>query len=499
MVDTQVFDALVGEQYSPRDRLVSALLELSTVQGGVDKIALILTELACTVTGLSGAALERIDHADVLTVATTGLLAGSEGLRVPRSGSLSGLAVATARPQVCSDTSKDPRVYRVTCERMGIASMAIVPIRHERHTIAVLLLASSRVGGVTEQHVRLVDPLIRVASTRLSQADAAATAAARLNLMHDLAAASKNVLSAEDPGRALVDSVARIVGAPHVYLMLPVGEGGSLTVSCWTGAAIPAVPVRPDLTSLVGTAYVTGRPQIVADWTRHPKVSADVVELLQAAGIGDARSVAHIPLETPDAPVGVLTVMLREPMTAANADLLGLLKLLAAEAGIAITRDDLRRRLAEQARTDPLTGLANRRVWNERLEFEAARVSRGGAPFAIAFLDLDLFKRYNDSFGHRAGDELLVDVASAWAAVVRPTDLLARLGGEEFGVILPETELDSARATMTRLCAVVPGAQTVSIGLTAYRAGEDPDVAMQRADEALYAAKEAGRNQVATA
>jgi diguanylate cyclase (GGDEF)-like protein len=185
-----------------------------------------------------------------------------------------------------------------------------------------------------------------------------------------------------------------------------------------------------------------------------------------------------------------------EPITGNNAELLGLLQLLAAGAGVALTRDVLRRTLADQARTDVLTGLSNRRVWAERMQFELARAQRTGSPFVVALLDLDLFKRYNDSFGHLAGDELLQQAAVAWGAALRPTDLLARLGGEEFGVLLPDTTVEAATRVMERLGLVVPAGQTVSAGMTLHGPDEDTFVVMQRADQALYAAKSAGRDQV---
>jgi diguanylate cyclase (GGDEF)-like protein len=488
------FAGVVG-QITPADRLVSALLELSAAQGGVRDLAPVLTELACAVSGVDGAAVELVDGPDVVYIAATGLLAGALGLRIPRSGSLSGLVIATASCQVCADTTNDTRVDRVACERLGVGSMAIVPIRHENHTIAVLKLAGADRGTITEQHVRVVEPLVQAASARLAQAEAAESAAAQLELLNDVAAAGKDVLLADDPAQRLAEAVNRIIDAPHVFVLLP-GAPGSLRVTHAVGADLVGVETACDESTSAGTAFVTGRPQIVTDWTANPKVSADDVKRAVAAGIKEARAAAFIPLETPDGPAGVLSVVMHEPITASNADLLGLLRLLAAEAGIAITRDDLRRRLADQARTDPLTGLANRRVWNERLETERERARRSTNTFAVALLDLDFFKRYNDTFGHPAGDELLRSVAAAWSAGVRPTDLLARLGGEEFAVLLPDTDLAAASVIAMRLCSVVPRDQTVSIGVTLYVCDEDPAVTMQRADQALYAAKAGGRNQV---
>jgi diguanylate cyclase (GGDEF)-like protein len=341
-----------------------------------------------------------------------------------------------------------------------------------------------------------VEPLIQAASARLAQADAAEIAAAQVTLLSDIAVASKEVLLADDPGQRLVESVSRIIGAPHVYLMLP--DDDALVVARGVGAKLGAGRVRQDDSTLSGTAFVTGRPQIITDWTKHPKVATSEVARVTQLGIVDARAAVYIPLETPDGPAGVLAVLMREAMTANDAELLGLLRLLAAEAGIAITRDDLRRRLAGQARTDPLTGLANRRMWDERLELERERCRRSGTPLTVAVLDLDYFKRYNDTRGHPAGDELLRQVAEAWTAMVRPTDTLARLGGEEFGVLLPDADLAAAAIVMERLRTGVPFDQTVSIGLTEHRRGEDVAATMQRADMALYAAKSAGRDQVAS-
>jgi diguanylate cyclase (GGDEF)-like protein len=482
---------------APSERLLSALIELSAAEGGVHELAPVLCELACVVADVDGAVVELVDGHEVRYLAATGLLAGTEGTRVARNGSLSGLVIASARAQVCHDTHSDMRVDRVACARLGIGSMAILPIRHAHHTIAVLKLASREPGVVDEHHVRLVEPLVQAASARLAQAEAAAGAAAQLAMLNEVAQASKQVLLAEDPGGCLVEAIARITGASQVYLLLP-DSSDSLQVTRQTGAQIGPVRLRLDEQSLCGIAFRTGRPQIVSDWRTNPQVSSRVVDQLLAAGVSRATSGVYLPLETAQGPAGVVVVLMDEPITASNADLLGLLQLLAAEAGIAITRDDLRRKLADQARSDPLTGLANRRAWDERLELEVSRSARTGTPFAVAALDLDFFKRFNDTHGHPAGDELLRQVAAAWSTIVRPSDLLARLGGEEFAAVLPETDVESAAAIAARFGAVMPSGQTVSVGLTGYQPPEPAEALMQRADEALYAAKTAGRDRVVT-
>ncbi len=155
-------------------------------------------------------------------------------------------------------------------------------------------------------------------------------------------------------------------------------------------------------------------------------------------------------------------------------------------------------RLAELARTDPLTLLANRRRWDEELARETARSRRTGAPLAVALLDLDGLKGFNDRFGHLAGDALLQDSARAWSRETRTEDLLARYGGDEFGLILPGCTLESATGVVERLRAATPGT-TCSVGVAEWRPGETEDALLTRADAALYAAKRAGRGRLVTA
>ena len=128
-----------------------------------------------------------------------------------------------------------------------------------------------------------------------------------------------------------------------------------------------------------------------------------------------------------------------------------LLRLLAAEAAITIHRTDLLARLQSTARTDPLTGLPNRRVWDEDLERELARARRHGGSLCLAMLDLDRFKAYNDHHGHQAGDELLAAAAAAWRPELRATDTIARYGGEEFAVLLPHSDEEGALIVVERL------------------------------------------------
>ena len=172
---------------------------------------------------------------------------------------------------------------------------------------------------------------------------------------------------------------------------------------------------------------------------------------------------------------------------------------IAAEAAVAIERAALLDRLERMARTDELTGLINRRAWDEEVAREVSRADREQAPLAIAMLDLDLFKLYNDRLGHQAGDRLLKEAAGAWRGVLRETDLIARYGGEEFAVALPGCDTALATILIERLRAVTPEGQSCSAGLASWDGEESADELLGRADAALYKAKQGGRDQTVIA
>jgi diguanylate cyclase (GGDEF)-like protein/PAS domain S-box-containing protein len=179
-------------------------------------------------------------------------------------------------------------------------------------------------------------------------------------------------------------------------------------------------------------------------------------------------------------------------------------------------KKELEFQLAQLARTDALTGLANRRAFDETLTREWARASRLNNCVSLLVVDVDHFKKFNDHFGHQVGDDCLREVAcSLRAAVKRPTDLVARYGGEEFALILPDTDqagaLDVAKRILAEIAAVgLPHPKsgtsdrvTVSIGVAtaiATRGGtmRMPEGLLQAADSALYKAKASGRNRVET-
>lgn len=162
-------------------------------------------------------------------------------------------------------------------------------------------------------------------------------------------------------------------------------------------------------------------------------------------------------------------------------------------------RQQLLAKVRSLARTDALTGLANRRAWDDELDRELARARRLETHIVVALLDLDHFKRFNDEHGHLAGDELLKEAAECWQTTVRSTDFVARYGGEEFAVLLTGCTYAEALETVERLRGCVPMGQTCSAGVASWDGEESATMLTGRADEALYEAKRGGRDQVRVA
>jgi diguanylate cyclase (GGDEF)-like protein len=172
------------------------------------------------------------------------------------------------------------------------------------------------------------------------------------------------------------------------------------------------------------------------------------------------------------------------------------------------SRRQHQRELANQARTDALTGCANRRSFREAVEAERQRANRYGSPFSLLMIDLDHFKAVNDLYGHLGGDQVLCHFVSTVLAILRPSDLLGRIGGEEFAILMPQTTDRDAAAIAERIRTTVEAetvtfeeqaiSVTVSIGVTQWRPEHDQtiDSLFGCCDKALYAAKNAGRNQV---
>jgi diguanylate cyclase (GGDEF)-like protein len=196
-------------------------------------------------------------------------------------------------------------------------------------------------------------------------------------------------------------------------------------------------------------------------------------------------------------------------LTAVAVVLNGWLILLVLVPLVVLHRADMARQLEQRAATDGKTGLLNAAAWHDKAERALRRAQRQGAAAGLLILDLDHFKSVNDNYGHEAGDEVLREFADRLRSCVRGVDLACRLGGEEFVVVMPDTDAGIAARVAERVRRRIAGEPfsvdrgtrsievTISIGLASLTGVEDtPALILKRADEALYRAKKSGRNRV---
>lgn len=205
-----------------------------------------------------------------------------------------------------------------------------------------------------------------------------------------------------------------------------------------------------------------------------------------------------IPLKARDKVVGVLYLYLPTDF-GIDESRLKLFTSIGNQIGVAIDNSRLYEETKKFSLHDPLTGLANRRLMDIMIEKSLARVRRFKTSLSVIMLDIDHFKKYNDTYGHTAGDNLLVQVAKLILKMTRQIDLAVRYGGEEFLVLLPETELTRASEVAERIRKTVEGKTvvTISLGVSSYHKGiEKEEDLIKKADEALYKAKQKGRNRV---
>jgi diguanylate cyclase (GGDEF)-like protein len=289
--------------------------------------------------------------------------------------------------------------------------------------------------------------------------------------------------------REIICSAACTVTAARFAKLMERSPDGDLVMTANHGLdGGPPLTVSPgDETSGAGSVFLSKKPLFVEDARSDDRISQRVV---MATG---AVSMHFEPVLRNEEAVAVLVVGWNRQVDGSSR-IAASMRMLAAETAMTLERSDLLARLEEVARTDDLTGLLNRRGWEEQLPRELARSKRHKDPLCVAMLDLDFFKNYNDQRGHQAGDRLLKQSASAWARELRASDTLARYGGEEFSVALPGCRLENAKDIVERLRAVMPGDQTVSAGVVCWNGRETAEELVGRADAALYEAKRMGRD-----
>ena len=299
----------------------------------------------------------------------------------------------------------------------------------------------------------------------------------------------RRIRTGEDARTSIVEAARRIAAATSTWLIEADGED-ALRITRSTGQDLTGTRIPLSEPSVTAQVWQSGEVVHVPDRHQHPLGGRGL------AGMTEARSLLWQPVQAHGRVSAVLGVAWSDRVTDLSDRAARAVALLADETAVALEYDDLLAQYALLARTDQLTGLPNRRAWDERLAHLMAAADRSAGPLVVAVADLDHFKAYNDTHGHGRGDQLLTSVAASLRSGLRTVDLVARWGGEEFALALPDCEPADAAAVLDRVRATVPEGQTVSIGYAVWDGHETARSVVDRADRALYAAKATGRDQV---
>ncbi|MBT0767562.1 diguanylate cyclase [Kineosporia sp. J2-2] len=300
---------------------------------------------------------------------------------------------------------------------------------------------------------------------------------------------TRRILSGEDARTVIVSALVDIAGA-QVASLFELGGAEELVATGSSDAKLLGTSYPFTEIPVTAAVWREGEPLFIERAEDHPQLNQRLARMI------GARSLLYQPVLSGGEVIALLSVSWGQDVTELTDRRVQAVALLADEAAFALEHDALLRRYEDLAGTDQLTGLPNRRSWDERLSVLIAAARRNGDPFVIAVADVDRFKAYNDTHGHLEGDVLLREVAQAARAELRTVDVVARWGGEEFAIALPSCRDEDARQVLDRVRLAMPRGQSISIGYCEWDAEATAESLMNRADSALYEAKRSGRDRV---
>jgi diguanylate cyclase (GGDEF)-like protein len=414
-------------------------------------------------------------------IGALGFIAGVGLLRQAAGGSTSGVS-GVALLAIFQTALYLRRRQDLLVVLAGLAAMYLIPLAfigppkypHSGYRGTLLTLAVSAVFGLVTQNL--------VADIRRRAAQARHGARMLVEVNQTL----QKLFDSPDPRADLCTAVRDISDATCALLFEADSESEMLNFTAGT-IEISTAPfsTAAGLGSAVEQAFKTQSSVLITEGIESRLANVDT---WRAAG--SPTSVLYEPLISDGRSLGVLVVgwydvsRLEDPRVV-------MASVLGHEGAAVIARADVINHLTDEAHSDSLTRLPNRRAWDARLAIAVA----DNKPMAAVILDLDHFKRFNDTYGHPAGDVLLQEAGRAWRSVIRDRDFLARLGGEEFGVLIFSSDRDATVRTVDRIRAQVPGEETCSAGIAFRERGESAAALVERADQALYDAKSRGRNR----
>jgi diguanylate cyclase (GGDEF)-like protein len=436
-----------------------------------------LVALTARLLGAPIAAFNLLDADRQWTKAGTGMATGAESAR---ADSFCAHAIVGEIPFVVPDAAADPRFAG---NAMGLGFYAGTPVMADGQRIGTLCVAGEAPHTPSADDLETLRVLAAAVSAHVELSRRERERAEESGVLRRLGEATSRlarVSDADELEHDLCVAAQDLAGADGAILWTA-APGGMLRATAAVSSDVVGTELPPGHGAASRQAFDNGERLYRAG-----------DELLGIAGWGAAL---FEPLLLHGRPVGVLTVFWNSEPAVVPERALQLIELLSSEAAVAIERTTTLTELEKLTRVDALTGIGNRRAFDEQLGRELKRAEREHTPVALAMFDFDHFKAYNDAHGHPEGDRLLREVAAAWQGCLRATDSLARYGGEEFALIAPGCSQDEAVALVDRLRGVVTEDQTCSAGVALWDGAETPEELLARADAALYAAKLAGRDR----
>ncbi|MBU2598706.1 MAG: GAF domain-containing protein [Actinobacteria bacterium] len=426
-----------------------------------------------------------------------------EKLKIKVGKGITGWVAKTGEPVIVPDVSKDKRYIEGNPD---MKSEMCVPLKANDKVIGVLDVEGTKLDAFSIENLTLISTIASQISMIIEKAKILESEKKKSKQLEAIQEVSKNIVSVLDIDK-LFQQIANLINNTFGYyytIILLVDEASKeLFIKAFSGPSIK-LPVGRRIKiyeeGITGWVAKTGKPLLVNDVREEPRY-------LFIEELPDVRSELAVPIKIKDKVIGVLDVESVELNDFDESDLTTL-TILAEMIAIAIENANLYKESEHLAITDGLTKLYNSRYFYAALQKELERSKRYGHSFSIIIFDIDDFKKYNDEYGHIAGDQLLQELARLTIKECRSADIIARYGGEEFVIILPETKYNGAIEIAERLRTEIKKHSfttdkdkkkckiTISLGIAIYpNIGNNIKGLLNAADKALYKSKQTGKDR----